>query len=122
MQTRPLLETPAAEKAVAKMQAFHSETISQVKSAIASTDVVVVGMAQNPHVKRARKALENAGIPFEYLEYGSYLSEWKRRLAIKMWSGWPTFPQVFVKGVLVGGADQIQEAIDDGSLKARLQG
>lgn len=119
-QTRLLNETPPAEKAAARMLSFHKETIEQVKSAIGSSDVVVVGMAQNPHVKRARKALDRAGVAFEYLEYGSYLSEWRLRLAIKMWSGWPTFPQVFVKGVLVGGADQIEEAIADGSLKQRL--
>ena len=120
MQTRPLLDSAATEKAVAKMQAFHAETIEQVKSAIGTTDVVVVGMAQNPHVKNVRKALEEAKIPFEYLEYGSYFSEWKRRLAIKLWTGWPTFPQVFVKGVLIGGEDLTKEAIADGSLKQRL--
>ena len=120
MQTRPLHELPATEKATAKMQAFHAETIAQVRSALDTSDVVVVGMAQNPHVKNVRKALEEAKIPFEYLEYGSYFSEWKRRLAIKLWSGWPTFPQVFVKGVLIGGEDLTKEAIADGSLQKRL--
>ena len=33
-----------------------------------------------------------AGIDFYYLEYGSYFSQWHRRLALKMWTGWPTFP------------------------------
>ncbi len=51
-------------------------------------------MAQNPHVKNVRKALKNAGIDFTYLEYGSYFSQWRKRLAIKMWSGWPTFPRL----------------------------
>ena len=67
--------------------------------------VVVVGMAQNPHVKNVRNALKEAKIEFTYLEYGSYFSEWKKRLAIKMWSGWPTFPQVFVRGSLIGGSN-----------------
>ena len=44
----------------------------------------------------------------------------KKRLAIKLWSGWPTFPQVFVRGVLIGGNDETRRAIADGSLKARL--
>jgi hypothetical protein len=50
-------------------------------------------MAQNPHVKRVRTALTEAGIEFTYLEHGSYFSKWKERLAIKFWSGWPMFPQ-----------------------------
>jgi glutaredoxin-related protein len=83
--------------------------------------VVVVGMAQNPHVRNVRKALGAAGVEYRYLEYGSYLSRWRERLAIKLWSGWPTFPQVFVRGVLLGGEDLTVAAIADGTLRQRLQ-
>jgi glutaredoxin-related protein len=116
-----LNESAIAESAQAKMRGFHVDLIREIESAIAKHDVVVVGMAQNPHVKNVRKALAEAGIAFEYLEYGSYFSEWKKRLAIKLWSGWPTFPQVFVKGVLLGGEDLTKAAIADGSLKQRLE-
>jgi monothiol glutaredoxin len=33
---------------------------------------------------------------------------WKKRLAIKLWTGWPTFPQIFHKGVLIGGAKDLE--------------
>jgi glutaredoxin-related protein len=119
---RPQLETnniaPDAKK---KMASFHSDVVREVEAAIGSNRVVVVGMAQNPHVKNVRRALDDARISFTYLEYGSYLSQWKKRLAIKMWSGWPTFPQVFVRGVLVGGEDLTKAAIADGSLQKRLE-
>lgn len=95
----------------------HDATIDEIERALAEHAVVVVGMAQNPHVKRARRALDGARIDFKYIEYGSYFSEWRRRLAIKQWSGWPTFPQVFVRGVLVGGADLTESAIADGTMK-----
>jgi monothiol glutaredoxin len=121
MADRPLLDpTRIAPAALAKVRAFHAETLREVEEAIASSDVVVIGMAQNPHVRGVRKALDAASVSYRYLEYGSYLSEWKTRLAIKLWSGWPTFPQVFVKGVLLGGAELTREALADGSLKARL--
>jgi glutaredoxin-related protein len=109
--------TDAVNEAIAKL---HPEVLAEVRDAIASNDVVVVGMAQNPNVGRARKALEKANIPFKYLEYGSYFGEWRKRLVIKMWSGWPTYPQTFVKGVLIGGANETQAAIADGSLAKRL--
>jgi monothiol glutaredoxin len=116
---RPLLDSakvhPEALKAIA---AFHEETVREVQKAVAENDVVVVGMAQNPFVRRVRKALDAAGVKYTYLEYGSYLSEWKKRLAIKLWSGWPTFPQVFVKGSLIGGFDATTRAIADGTIKA----
>lgn len=121
MATRPLLD-PArvARPALDKMEAFHADVVREVAEAVSAHDVVVVGMAQNPHVKNVRRALQEANIAFHYLEYGSYFSEWRKRLAIKMWSGWPTFPQVFVKGELVGGEDLTKAAIASGELAAKL--
>jgi glutaredoxin-related protein len=106
--------------AARKLQAFHADVVRQVNDAIAEHPVVVIGMAQNPHVRNVRAALREAGVVFHYLEYGSYLSGWKKRLAIKLWSGWPTFPQVFVRGVLLGGEDLTRAAIADGTLASRL--
>jgi glutaredoxin-related protein len=74
-------------------------------------------MTQNPVVTKVKKQLESAGIGYFYLEYESYLSQWKRRLALKMWSGWPTFPMVFCNGVLLGGAKDVKLLIDAGELK-----
>ena len=108
---------PAIRQKVATNRA---DIVREVQAAIASNDVVVVGMAQNPHPKRVRKALDAVGVPYHYLEYGSYFSEWRRRTALKMWTGWPTFPMVFVKGVLVGGASDLQRLIDSGELKQML--
>ena len=64
--------------------------------------------------------MEAAGLPCHYLSYGSYLSDWRGRLALKMWTGWPTFPMVFVKGVFVGGADDLASLIASGELKRLL--
>lgn len=121
MSTRPLLSVEKIwPSALSKITAFHSDVVREVSDAVARHDVVVVGMAQNPFVKRVRKALADAGIAFTYLEYGSYFSDWQRRLAIKLWSGWPTFPQVFVRGQLVGGEELTKAALADGSLRKTL--
>lgn len=108
-------------KAAAKAAAFHADIVNEVAATVARDPVVVVGMAQNPFVKKARKALDDAGVRFTYLENGSYLSKWRERLAIKLWSGWPTFPQVFVKGTLIGGYDDTVAALADGSLRKLLE-
>jgi glutaredoxin-related protein len=118
--SRPLLAIDHIDgPALDKISAFHPETIREIEDALGSNTLVVVGMAQNPHVRGVRKALDEAGLAYKYLEYGSYFSEWKRRLAIKLWSGWPTFPQVFIHGRLLGGEDLTKAAIADGSLKDR---
>ena len=121
MTPRPLLSDTARTPHVAdKIAGFHANVVQQVQEAVGRDPVVVVGMAQNPFVKKARQALTEAGVEFTYLEFGSYFKQWKERLALKMWSGWPTFPQVFVRGTLVGGNDETRAALADGSLKQRL--
>jgi monothiol glutaredoxin len=99
-----------------KIAGYRSDMVKEVQAAVAANEIVVVGMRMNPFPKRARKALDAAGLAYKYLEYGSYLSEYRRRLALKMWTGWPTFPMVFVKGVLVGGAQDVERLIEKGEL------
>jgi monothiol glutaredoxin len=122
MTTRPLLaDRSISPAALAAMATRHEGVLGEVQAAVAREHVVVVGMAQNPHVRNVRKALDQAGVTYSYLEYGSYFSKWKERLAIKLWSGWPTFPQVFVRGVLVGGEELTKAALADGSVRSLLE-
>jgi glutaredoxin-related protein len=119
--SRPILDDAHIHPAIReKISAHHSDIIDEVRAAISNHNVVVVGMAQNPAPKKARKALDAAGFAHHYLEYGSYFNNWRRRNALKMWSGWPTFPMVFVKGVLVGGADDVVKLIANGEMKKLL--
>jgi len=107
---RPLLpEAKVSPEALAALNKFHQETVQEVEAAIGSNEWTVVGMAGNPFVAKARKHLSSKGKAIKYLEYGSYIKGWKERLAIKLWSGWPTFPQVFHKGVLIGGFDDLKK-------------
>lgn len=105
----------------AKIAGFHTGVVDEVSSTVARDGVVVVGMKTNVFVKRVRKALAEQGIGYTYLEYGGYTSKWGERLAIKLWSGWPTFPQVFVRGHLIGGNDDTQKALADGEFKRMLE-
>lgn len=118
---RPILDEAHIHPAIRdRIANHHADIVKEVQAAIAAHPVVVVGMAQNPMPKKARKALDAAGIAHHYLEYGSYLNTWRRRNALKMWTGWPTFPMVFVKGTLVGGADDVAKLIDSGEMKKML--
>ena len=105
----------------AKIANYRSDIVKEVQAAVAANEIVVVGMRQNPFPKKARKLLDDAGFRYRYLEYGSYLRDWRRRLALKMWAGWPTFPMVFVKGVLVGGASDLEKLIASGELKEMVE-
>lgn len=115
---RPVLDSAHVHPAIRNYVAtHHTDIVQEVQAAMAAHAVVVVGMSQNPMPKRVRKALDAAGVAHQYLEYGSYFNNWRRRNALKMWSGWPTFPMVFVQGVLVGGATDVDKLIASGELK-----
>lgn len=118
---RHILAEEQIHPAIRTKVAGHQQAIVQeVMAAVQANAVVVVGMAGNPFPKKAREALEQAAVPFKYLEYGSYFSRWRERNALKLWTGWPTFPMVFVRGQLVGGYNDLKALVDSGELKRLL--
>ncbi len=68
---------PAIREQVANANA---DIVHNVQSAALSNAVLVVGMAGNPFCRRARRLLTEAEFKFHYLEYGSYLSQWRPRM------------------------------------------
>ena len=66
---------------------------------------------------RALKALRRAGAPVTAVDI---LPDPQIRQELSALSGWPTIPQVFVKGELVGGADIIEELEQSGELGQTL--
>ena len=62
-------------------------------------------------------ALKKEGISF-----GSFdiLSDEEVRQGLKTYSNWPTFPQLYYKGELIGGSDIILELYNNGELKSTL--
>lgn len=118
---RQILEESAIHPAIREVIGSHNrDIVDEVRAAVAAHAVVVVGMKQNPFPKRARKLLRDKKVDFHYLEYGSYLNNWRRRNALKMWSGWPTFPMIFIHGVLIGGANDLEKLVASGELEQLL--
>ena len=73
-------------------------------------------MCGNSH--RALEALRAQGAPVTAVDI---LRDPSIRQELQEVSGWPTIPQVFVKGELVGGADITQELAESGELKQLLE-
>jgi monothiol glutaredoxin len=67
---------------------------------------------------RALRALREAGAPVTAV---NILPDPAIRQELQELSGWPTIPQVFVKGELVGGADITQELAESGELTKILE-
>ncbi|HEU5280247.1 MAG TPA: glutaredoxin domain-containing protein [Gaiellaceae bacterium] len=67
---------------------------------------------------RALRALREAGAPVTGVDI---LPDPSIRLELSAVSGWPTIPQVFVKGELIGGADITEELAASGELGRILE-
>jgi monothiol glutaredoxin len=66
---------------------------------------------------RALNALHAAGAPVTTVDI---LPDPRIRQELAAVSGWPTIPQVFVKGELIGGADITEELLESGDLQRKL--
>jgi monothiol glutaredoxin len=68
--------------------------------------------------QRALRALREAGAPVTAVDI---LPDPQIRQELSARSGWPTIPQVFVRGELVGGADIVEELAETGELERKLE-
>lgn len=62
-------------------------------------------------------ALKACGKPFSYV---NIFEDPEIREGLKTYSNWPTFPQLYVKGELIGGADIAMEMYESGELQSLL--
>ena len=96
------------------------ETIQQV----IENEPVAVFMKGTPQFvmcgnsDRALRALREAGAPVTAVDI---LPDPRIRQELSALSGWPTIPQVFVRGELIGGADIVEELAASGELELTLQ-
>jgi glutaredoxin-related protein len=99
-----------------QINSFHADIVAEVDAAVQTNRIVVVGMKWNDAVWQARKNLTKAGLDFKYIEYGSYTSMWRKRLALKMWTGWPTFPMIFIDQQLIGGNSDLKKLLAENTI------
>ena len=99
-----------------------TELRERIKSVI-ETEPVTLFMKGTPQFvmcgnsERALQALRSAGAPVTTVDI---LPDPEIRQELSTLSGWPTIPQVFIRGELVGGADIVQELAETGELERKL--
>jgi len=99
------------------------ETIEKIKKQIAD-NAVILYMKGNPKAPqcgfsaRAVQCIEACGVDFAYVDI---LANPDIRQTLPSYSDWPTFPQLYVKGELIGGSDIIAELYQQGELELLLR-
>jgi monothiol glutaredoxin len=100
-----------------------TKPLSEQISDVISTEPVALFMKGTPQLvmcgnsQRALQALHAAGAPITTVDI---LPDPRIRQELSQISGWPTIPQVFVKGELIGGADITEELLASGELQRKL--
>jgi monothiol glutaredoxin len=94
----------------------------QIARDVAENDVVLFmkGTPQSPQCgfsSTVVQILKHLGVPFKGVDV---LASNELRQGIKEYSSWPTIPQLYVKGELVGGCDIVREMFTAGELKELL--
>ena len=98
-------------------------TLHEQISEVIEQEPVAVFMKGTPQMimcgnsLRALQALQAAGAPITAVDI---LPDPRIRQELSAISGWPTIPQVFVKGELIGGADITEELSASGELRSKL--
>ncbi|NKB36721.1 MAG: Grx4 family monothiol glutaredoxin [Gammaproteobacteria bacterium] len=99
------------------------DIIEQIKSTIAENPVLLFmkGSPEFPQCgfsMRTAEALKACDAEFSYVDI---LANQDVRSNLPKVSNWPTFPQVFIKGELVGGCDIVLDLYQKGELKTMLE-
>ncbi|MGQ3890734.1 Grx4 family monothiol glutaredoxin [Legionella sp. CNM-4043-24] len=98
------------------------ETIDKIKKQI-SDNAIILYMKGSPKAPqcgfsaRAVQCIEACGVDFAYVDI---LANPDIRQTLPSYSDWPTFPQLYIKGELVGGSDIIAELYQQGELESML--
>jgi monothiol glutaredoxin len=100
-----------------------SELREQIENVIQSEDVALFMKGTPQFVmcgnsSRALDALRRAGAPVAAVDV---LPDPRIRQELSAISSWPTIPQVFVRGELIGGADIVEELAQSGELERTLE-
>jgi monothiol glutaredoxin len=98
-------------------------TKEDVKKAVESNKVLIFakGTKQQPQCgfsHRAIQMMDAVGKPFEVI---NIFDDPSIRPALVEFSGWPTTPQLFVGGELIGGSDIALELYNSGELQKKVE-
>ncbi|MFU8797145.1 MAG: Grx4 family monothiol glutaredoxin [Gammaproteobacteria bacterium] len=99
------------------------ETITKIKQQIAEHSILLYmkGTPEQPMCgfsAQAIKALQTCGARFASIDV---LQNPDIRQTLPQYANWPTFPQLYIKGELVGGCDIILSLYQSGELKTMIQ-
>jgi Grx4 family monothiol glutaredoxin len=120
------LGVTAIEAELAKAAALRQQSLDERLAALTRQAKVMLFMKGTPETPRCGFSRTITGIlGDEGIEYSTFdiLGDDEVRQGLKVYSEWPTFPQLYVNGTFIGGLDIIKDMKEDGdgTLKEQLE-
>ena len=120
----PIVKAPAAPAAPGAPAAAAPSTEARIRAVIAAHPVVLFmkGVPAQPMCgfsAQAVRVLTAHGVP---VHGEDVLRDPELRAAMKAFSQWPTFPQLYIKGEFIGGCDILTQMHQAGELAGKLEG
>lgn len=114
----PILNEEEASSEGPKTRQEGGDVMSELEAEVKSNSVVLFmkGTPAQPMCgfsARAAGILDTYGVPYLAV---NILTDPEKRQAIKVFSDWPTIPQVYVNGEFVGGSDILTQMYENGQL------
>lgn len=99
------------------------DIVETIKEQLSSNDVILYmkGTPQAPQCGFSARSVQSLMACGERFAFVNILEHPELREQLKIYSNWPTYPQLYVKGELVGGCDIITEMFESGELKTLIQ-
>ena len=99
------------------------DVLERIKEAVEGAPIIVFmkGTPQMPqcgYSSRTSQAMQSCGVPFSYV---NVLADPEVFQNLPRYADWPTFPQVYIDGELVGGCDITLELHESGELKKMME-
>ncbi len=101
------------------MENLHPETIKKIEVSLGTAPVVLFmkgdrSFPQCGFSARVVEVLEKLNVSFETFDI---LADEELRTGLKVYSNWPTYPQLYLNAELVGGHDIIMSLLQSGELQ-----
>ena len=94
------------------------ETIEKIKKQLADHSILLYmkgspKMPQCGFSARAVQCIDACGVDFAYVDV---LADPEIRATLPQYANWPTFPQLYIQGELIGGCDIVTQLFEEGEL------
>ena len=106
-----------------KNSSSQEETLKKIKKQITDNSILLYmkGTPQFPQCGFSARAVQALAECEQRFSYVNILEHPDIRAALPIYAEWPTFPQLYVRGELIGGSDILRDMHNKGELKPLLE-